>query len=177
MVKVIGKDVFFSHFLSWKHQHSLNNDNWQRLSQIHKYGNLGVHQTLIFGLCGKEGAYMSNLEGLASWFTAVFAYLSQVLKNVASLLSAELRLATLFMAIIWFCMAFRLVHTVICRATYMTLLSTRSSVSQKVTFWLFCASFIDSVFSQNTLSQFLRSFCVVPWHDQTSPEWRVCVQS
>uniref|UniRef100_A0A671UX58 Synaptic vesicle glycoprotein 2Bb n=1 Tax=Sparus aurata TaxID=8175 RepID=A0A671UX58_SPAAU len=30
----------------------------------------------------------------------------QVLRNVASLLSAELRFATLFMAIIWFCMAF-----------------------------------------------------------------------
>lgn len=31
----------------------------------------------------------------------------QVLRNVASLLSAELRFATLFMAVIWFCMAFR----------------------------------------------------------------------
>lgn len=33
-----------------------------------------------------------------------------MLRNVASLLSAELRFATLFMAIIWFCMAFRSVH-------------------------------------------------------------------
>ncbi|MEQ2305624.1 Synaptic vesicle glycoprotein 2B, partial [Ameca splendens] len=29
-----------------------------------------------------------------------------VLRNIASLLSAELRFATLFMAVIWFCMAF-----------------------------------------------------------------------
>ena len=42
----------------------------------------------------------------------MYPCLSQVLKNVASLLSAELRFATLFMAIIWFCMAFRLVHNV-----------------------------------------------------------------
>ena len=53
-----------------------------------------------------------TVEGLGSWFAAVYPCLSQVLKNVASLLSAELRFATLFMAIIWFCMAFRLVHNV-----------------------------------------------------------------
>lgn len=36
-----------------------------------------------------------------------FLCLLQVLRNMASLLSVELRFATLFMAIIWFCMAFR----------------------------------------------------------------------
>ncbi|XP_075998499.1 synaptic vesicle glycoprotein 2B [Genypterus blacodes] len=40
------------------------------------------------------------------WAVRSLTLCKLVLRNVASLLSAELRLATLFMAIIWFCMAF-----------------------------------------------------------------------
>ncbi|CAK6966396.1 synaptic vesicle glycoprotein 2B-like [Scomber scombrus] len=40
------------------------------------------------------------------WAVRSLTLCKLVLKNVASLLSAEFRLATLFMAIIWFCMAF-----------------------------------------------------------------------
>ncbi|XP_071403134.1 synaptic vesicle glycoprotein 2B-like [Centroberyx affinis] len=40
------------------------------------------------------------------WAVRSLTLCKLVLKNVASLLSAELRFATLFMAIIWFCMAF-----------------------------------------------------------------------
>ncbi|XP_037834215.1 synaptic vesicle glycoprotein 2B-like [Kryptolebias marmoratus] len=40
------------------------------------------------------------------WAVRSFTLCKLVLRNVASLLSAELRFATLFMAIIWFCMAF-----------------------------------------------------------------------
>ncbi|KAJ4937903.1 hypothetical protein JOQ06_002532 [Pogonophryne albipinna] len=43
---------------------------------------------------------------LQRWAVRSLTLCKLVLKNVASLLSAELRFATLFMAIIWFCMAF-----------------------------------------------------------------------
>uniref|UniRef100_A0A8D0ANY5 Synaptic vesicle glycoprotein 2Bb n=1 Tax=Sander lucioperca TaxID=283035 RepID=A0A8D0ANY5_SANLU len=81
------------HDEAWMILKQVHDTNWRAKGQPEKVFTVSTF-IILAGLVGE----------LTLWFTVI--YLLQVLRNVASLLSAELRFATLFMAIIWFCMAF-----------------------------------------------------------------------
>ncbi|KAF3689291.1 Synaptic vesicle glycoprotein 2B [Channa argus] len=94
------------HDEAWMILKQVHDTNWRAKGQPEKV--FTVTQIKAPKTAEDEFIEIQSATGTAvqRWAVRSLSLCKLVLKNVVSLLSAELRFATLFMAIIWFCMAF-----------------------------------------------------------------------